>query len=267
MPHKTILGKKKEGVNNSLKLHSRKKRMPSWNSNNQRLVLFADFMGFKNRVDTYTHPHLLQEMREFHKKFTNVLKPLKITGYLKEVQFSDSIIITVKGIDFKSFNLISKAAIGLMHNALKMGLPIKGVIAQGNFTFDENNELYIGKALVDAYLLEEDVKYYGIVVHNTAEKTVKKYTATDNLSNPYSNNKIYISKGKTCHYHLCWNMINETLSFEDITPKCKDWIETIAEGVSGEPRLYIDHTLEILDEDSKSFNKEENDDDALDKTK
>ena len=71
---------------------------------------------------------------------------------------------------------------------MSMQIPIKGVIAQGIFSYDKENELYFGKPLVDAYLLHEELKYYGIVVHNTAEKTIKKY---QNSNNPYTNTPIY----------------------------------------------------------------------------
>lgn len=73
------------------------------------------------------------------------------------VQFSDSILISVNGIDEKKFNLLSKATICLMHVAMSMQIPIKGVIAQGMFSYDKENELYFGKPLVDAYLLHEEL--------------------------------------------------------------------------------------------------------------
>jgi hypothetical protein len=225
----------------------------SWTDNIDRLVLFADFLGFKRRIYTKSHEDIQKEMMDFHIKWNKIISPFKANENLQESQFSDSLIIVVNGTDEKMFNLISKADICLMHVAMKMKLPIKGVISQGSFTFDKKNELYLGRALVDAYLLEEEVKYYGIVVHNTAEGTVKKYFSN---KNPYSNTQIYISKGKTCHYHLCWNLIGETLSPMDITEKCKSWIEKIAEDVSGEPRIYVDHSYDILMNDSKQFKDE-----------
>ena len=73
------------------------------------------------------------------------------------------------------FNLITKAAVRLMQSAISLGFPIKGVLAQGKFTYDKDNELYFGAPLVAAYNLHDDIHYYGIVVHHSAEKTVKLY--------------------------------------------------------------------------------------------
>ena len=35
---------------------------------------------------------------------------------------------------------------------------------------------------------------------------------------------------------------------------CEKWLQTIEESVSGEPRMYVDRTLEILRNDSNDYN-------------
>lgn len=226
---------------------------PQWSKDTERLILYADFMGFKNRVLSKTHSELKKDLSEFHEKWVKKMAPLKSGGHLQFVQFSDSILIAVNGIREKQFNLLSKAAICLMHVAMSMQIPIKGVIAQGIFSYDKENELYFGKPLVDAYLLHEEVKYYGIVVHNTAEKTIKRYQSHNN---PYTNTPIYIEKGKTAHYHLCWNLLNQQLAPENITFQCEKWLEDIAERVSGHSRIYVDKTIEVLETDEKKFKED-----------
>lgn len=173
---------------------------------------------------------------------------------LKFVQFSDSILIVVNGVDEENFKLLTKAAVHLVHAAMSRNMPVKGVIAQGIFSYDKEKELYLGRPLVDAYLLQEEIKYYGIVVHHTAEGTVKKYK---NKENPYFNTPVFIEKGKTSHYHLCWNLVPEDTPTSSIASDCKKWIETISEQVSGHPRMYIDKTLEVLKNDeTESENRE-----------
>lgn len=223
---------------------------PQWAHDAQRLVLYADFMGFKNRVLTRNHNELKKELKDFHDKWYSKISSLRLGGHLQFVQFSDSILVAANGVEERHFNLLSKAAISLMHIAMSMHIPIKGVIAQGLFSYDKESELYFGRPLVDAYLLHEVVKYYGIVVHNTAERTIKKYA---NANNPYSKTPIFIEKGLVSHYHLCWNLINQQLFPEDITDKCKEWVELIAEDVSGEPRMYVDRTITVLEQDSATY--------------
>ena len=239
---------------NSASITERRQQQKQWDKDAERLILYADFMGFKSRIFNTEHAVLKNELLEFHSKWMGKIKPLMKDGHLQTIQFSDSLLIAVNGINEKYFNLLSKAAVCLMHVALSMQIPIKGVIAQGLFSYDATNELYFGRPLVDAYLLHEELKYYGIVVHNTAEKTIKQYQSP---SNPYSNSSIYIEKGKICHYHLCWNLVNTQLASQDITQTCEEWIDKIAEHVSGAPRIYIDRTREILRNDQQLKNENE----------
>lgn len=231
-------------------------RKPRWDENVPRLVLYADFMGFKSRVFRSGHDELKVILEGFNKRWHNRLKPLQLGGDLKFVQFSDSILVVVNGINTKMFNLISKAAVCMVHEALKIRFGIKGVIAQGLFSFNEETGLYFGRPLVDAYLLQEEIKYYGIVVHHSAESTVKNNL---NQSNPYSKKDVYIEKGKVSHYHLCWNLLDETLAPNIITPLCNAWLDAIEETVSGAPRQYIDKTREIIKYDEEVFDMNDED--------
>lgn len=227
-------------------------RVPlAWNESGDRLILYADFMGFKERVYSTDHEKLRNTLEQFNQAWHNRLQPLQMSGELKFVQFSDSVLVIVNGINARMFNLLTKAAISLMHEALKIHFGIKGVIAQGVFSFDNENGLYFGRPLVDAYLLHEEIKYYGIVVHHTAENTVKNNVSR---SNPYSKEDVYIEKGKVAHYHLCWNMLDENLDTKDISVLCNSWLDSIEETVSGHPRQYIDKTREVLKSDSNYWN-------------
>ncbi len=227
-----------------------RREKPAWDDDVERLVLYADFMGFKNRVYSMEHVRLKKMVEAFNFSWRNRLRSLHAGEDLKFVQFSDSILMVVNGSDNAMFNLLTKAAICMMHEALKIQFGIKGVIAQGIFSFDESKGLFLGRPLIDAYLLHEEIKYYGIVVHHTAENIVK-----NNMSraNPYSKNDIYIDKGKVAQYHLCWNLLDENLMSNDITSQCNAWLDTIGETVSGNARQYIDKTRDVMERDRQSF--------------
>ncbi len=236
---------------NNVKINKQKPvTKPKWSEDVPRLILYADFMGFKNRVFSTNHEELKALLEAFNESWHKKLQPLQIGGNLKFVQFSDSILVVVNGTNEKMFNLITKAAISMMHEALKINFGIKGVIAQGTFSFDESKGLYFGRPLVDAYLLHEEIKYYGIVVHHSVENTVKTNLSN---SNPYSRKDIYIEKGKVAHYHLCWNLVDHKLASKDITDICNSWLDAIEETVSGTPRQYIDRTREVIKADQTMF--------------
>lgn len=229
-----------------------------WKDDKERLILYADIMGFKSRVLSMSHSKIKKDFKKFKELFDKKITPLSSSGEsLKYVQFSDSILIVVNGVDNSMFNLISQAASILMEVALSMGFPIKGVISQGVFTYEKESELYFGRPLVDAAVLHDEMYFYGILVHNSAEKTVKKY---NNLNYPYTKTSVFLKKGKTCHYHLAWNVISDNIKTSNGKKSKKScdankWLESIQEQVSGSPRIYIDNTLLILHEDEKEFNK------------
>lgn len=226
----------------------------NWNNDNERLILYADIMGFKERVLTTEHNQLKESLLRFMDSFNRKMKPLLTGDYLRYVQFSDSIIIVANGTDSKMFNIITKAAICLMHGAMSHGFPLKGVLSKGQFTFDEKNELYFGKPLVDAYILHDEIYYYGIVVHHSAEGLVKKYSFLDL---PYCKQQIPIKKGKTAHYHLSWQYFKENLSTGRVSQKAEKWLLEIEENVSGTPRIYVDNTRFVIDNDKYSPNSKD----------
>lgn len=97
----------------------------TWKNDVPRLILYADIMGFKDRVSTTNHEKLKEELLSFMDCFKKKIQPLLKGDYLRYVQFSDSIIIVANGIDSKMFNIITKAAICLMHVAMSHEFPIK----------------------------------------------------------------------------------------------------------------------------------------------
>ena len=75
-----------------------------WDTDTKRLVLYADFMGFKERVIMSTHHDLKKKMKEFRETWEKQMKPLLLNENLKFVQFSDSILIVANGTTSKMFS-------------------------------------------------------------------------------------------------------------------------------------------------------------------
>ena len=151
-----------------------------WNDDEERFVLYLDIMGFKDRVAKTDISELKQLLLTFKTK-NRKLKPLlenTTTGLRKEFmkmsQFSDSIVVISRSNTKDDLNRITKAGVILMQTALETGFALRGAVAAGNMVFDSENQIFFGQALVDAYLLEEQLNYYGIVFHDSAEKLVRE---------------------------------------------------------------------------------------------
>ena len=205
-----------------------------------RYVVFLDIMGFKDRVARNKHADLLEQLSKFNDEITRIIGQFGNSN-IQLAQFSDSIVLFSNDTTENSLNNIAKAARGIMQNAIKQGIPLKGAIAQGEITCDKSKQLFFGQALIDAYLLEENVQYYGVLVHHTAEKSVQI------LSDLFKDIKAPLKSGKISHYELSWyaDNLNDIYVISDI----KDRLINIRLTVSDAPRKYIDNTLEVIEKE------------------
>jgi hypothetical protein len=129
----------------------------------------------------------------------------------------------------------------------KVGLPLKGSIAYGNTTVDLKNNIYFGQPIIDSYLLQDDLKYMGVVCHNSIES---KFQEEPNglifeCKTPFGN-------GKFTHKNINWFISD---------PTGKQMIQTIKNfrlNASGSTRKYIDNTIELLEQYYKKKNDPQN---------
>lgn len=225
-----------------------------------RYVVFLDIMGFKERVARNTHAKLCKELSEFNKQITDIVNATmnpeeskddlsgQNVNYEDELetsseeanriilaQFSDSIVLFTQNDSDKSLGDIAEVASGIVRAALtrEEPIPIKGALAQGEITCDESKQLFFGQALIDAYLLEEDVQYYGIVVHHTAEKSVIA------LKSPlFEDRQLPLKSGYIAHYELVW--------YKDRPEEVEAGLNRVRLSVSDAPRKYVDNTKRML---------------------
>lgn len=233
-------------------------------NNDEKYVLYADIMGFKERVMRTKHADLKKELKKLREKLYDCFDiPLSLIETFKVSFFSDSILI-VDEISHLGFERISSAAAKLMTVSLEYKFPIKGAIAKGAFTYEEEEQLFFGEAIIDAFLLEEQVHYYGIVAHHTMEEDIKKHSkewvdcnGEINGRIPYVLSPVPLKSGKTSHYHLAYNLISTKreigVNIETTNKTIISWLEKISGTVSGAPRIYVDNTLQVLKEDLRLY--------------
>lgn len=229
-------------------------------------ILYADIMGFKDRVMRTKHQNLEKKFNSLITDLDDWFSPNKNAQTFKVSFFSDSILVVDTNTK-EGFNRISKAAAGLMQVSLEHKFPLKGVISKGNFTYNEEKQLFFGRALVDAYLLQEQIHYYGIVAHHSIEEDIKKYAngwrekGNGNRKgiNPYVLSSVPLKNGYSTHYHLAYNLISKIREtgkdVEATHDSIQSCIEKISGTVSGTPRIYVDKTLQVLQEDLDIFKK------------
>lgn len=202
----------------------------------ERYIVFLDIMGFKDRVARTKHEELLSMLNDFNQKISQHILEHREHG-IRLSQFSDSILIYSSDNKQSSLQTISEVSSKVMETAINLGIPLKGAIAKGVITCDISKQLYFGQALIDAYLLEENVKYYGILAHNSVEADIKSLEW--NGLSLFRDIEAPLKSGTVSHFEICW--------YKNDMQTAKENLSKIRETVSGDPRKYIDNSLKVID--------------------
>lgn len=148
-----------------------------WEPTANRYVAFLDIMGFKDLVLKTPHNEVYKLMKKINhsRKFIEGVKWSDAEENLvKSTTYSDSIIIYSKDDSYEAFDILVTTVAGLSNYLLRDGIPFKGAVAFGMMTLDIENSIFFGQPLIDAYLLEEEIYYYGILFHATVEQELVK---------------------------------------------------------------------------------------------
>jgi hypothetical protein len=233
-----------------------------WIETNNKIVAYFDVMGFKDLVFNNPHEDITKKMRKFVQMVNSLGTAIMLnqdgekTEIQKVVIFSDSIMLI--SIDDSLSNAIdmmmtSSLILGL---SLNLGLPINGCIAFGEFTADFKNSLFLGKPLIDAYLLQKELLVYSIVLHHSFEKRYGNEVI--NRQKMFEGKRWFkyltpFKSGKSMHYHLnwileqrlLWKNQNDTEEEKNQLNRILNEIENVYLTISGADRVYIDNTLDI----------------------
>lgn len=153
-----------------------------------RYVAFFDILGFKNIITTQgtiKAAEILGKLSNYlnakgdgHSVFA---EKSEVKSTIEFKIFSDSIFLYSVDDSLKSWRLFTYAICSFFHHALIKNIPIKGGIAYGEVFIGSHNtkDIMCGIAITDAYLIQEDLQYIGIVVHHTLEKHIEKTIKRD----------------------------------------------------------------------------------------
>ena len=206
----------------------------------ERFVAFLDIMGFKDRVARNDHNDVLKELEVFQSNISQYVSYHREAN-IQIALFSDSILIYSQNNSIDSLHALADITSHIMMYAIQQEkpIPLKGAIAAGRMTCNQTKQLYFGQALIDAYLLEENVN--GVLVHHSAESYLQSEEFPE-----FRDVKAPLKGGEISHYELKWY---DTALKPDMTnPKTVgECLNNLRLTVSDEPRKYIDNTKKIMD--------------------
>lgn len=133
-----------------------------------------DVMGFKSIIIEKTPSEIYSLFISIIDEIRDYLNAERTGIKVKAKIFSDSIfLITEDGSD-DSYSSIVIAAAHFQNLFFEQGYAINGAIAYGEVTCDFENDIIFGRAVNDAHTLQEQLFFYGIVLHETARVQQKK---------------------------------------------------------------------------------------------
>ena len=137
---------------------------------------------------------------------------------VRPIFFSDSILLVSNNNSRTSLQMIIALCKLLTVDCLNMNIPLKGAIALGKQTADFEKSLHFGQALIDAYLLQNDVFFYGTVFHHSVELNLPKTVHLpagerifrNTLFDCSSYETLFKKAGKIKHFVVDWTTLRKT---------------------------------------------------------
>lgn len=152
--------------NNSIKINN------CWRGNEEKIVLLLDIMGFKNLVSNGTVDDIYLKLYKIFSKFKNLENLYDMKDKIWVEQFSDTILIITSGINDAMLCVLNVFVSEILNTALSLGVLFKGAFAKGNVIVDKKHHICFGQPIIDAYLLEEEQSWFGIVCHESITSTI-----------------------------------------------------------------------------------------------
>jgi len=232
-----------------------------WIDSENRYIAFLDIMGFSNYVLRNKHTFVKKRMlwlknaiKAAEAEMNGISASYGEDGWIRTVIFSDSILIISKDDSPQNLWYLVSTCQLILSKCFINHVPIKGAISQGMVTANFEESLFFGKALIDAYRLEEELYMYGIILDHKVEKKMQEVEGV--LSNKVHQHLVPLKKGRATHYIVNWmERMYVTLWPDADAQKELLGMETVAIlqfkefylSMSGYPRTYIDNTIHVIE--------------------
>lgn len=222
----------------------------------ERFIAYFDIMGFKDLIYRNDHSTVsdvidyvsehIHQLREWETEYLH-LSPDEIDSDVKKgvmlpVLFSDSILFISRGNSVDDMKKIAYSSSFFMYRMFLAGIGVKGALSYGTFTADFEFSKFYGRPLVDAYLLAEEVQFYGAPLHHSFECIQNSFS--EELPDSLLQRAPIPLKGSGMVTH---SFIDWTIHLELSNPpeQASPLFETLYNGVSGGTRRYVDNTVAV----------------------
>lgn len=151
--------------------------------NSQRAVAFLDILGFREKIDTLPLDKLASDYERVVEHIRSLNRPFGVTPAVPSLFpnavpnerwciqyiFSDSIVLIALGDDDESFLKLLVYVWRLTQALLAFGMHPRGAVAFGEMHVNERQGIFLGKALTEAYTLEQRQDWIGVALASSVE--------------------------------------------------------------------------------------------------
>lgn len=242
--------------------NTRSLKKTNWKNTDKRFVAFFDLLGFKDKIMRNSHNEIFEQLNKLSSMRNRIensansesIKRIFVDVDIYTVSFSDSIALFSKNDSFQNFEFFIAMVRYFISNAIKNNVAIKGGIAFGDISLNKTEQIYFGQPIIDAYYIEEDVNFLGVVLHNSVDKYIRAHenecSKSGIISKSIINERTPLKTGKIYHNSIDYFKMlsdSEISDKDNITIDILKTFRRFYESVSGSPRRYIDNTIDFYD--------------------
>jgi hypothetical protein len=230
-----------------------------WKITTKRYVGYIDILGFKEMLARKSNKTIYEMMKKVNYARTWVKRIAweEAPSQISTMTYSDSILIYSKNDSELSLEIFLCSIAAIYNELLLESIPHKGACAYGLMTLDPENSIFFGQPLIDAYLLQNELYFYGIVLHANIEERLKRLDCVRSYKCPFKN-------GSSNHLTIEPLYLTQEMKDEDEEQFKKDskklysGVEKLKYKSSGSIRKYVDNTEEYLNLFQEKENQNKN---------
>jgi hypothetical protein len=225
--------------------------LTDWEITNNRYVAYIDIMGFKEMVARLPHNEIYMMMKKIEsvKKCMSEVEWLSSkTDFIATTTYSDSIMIYSKDDSYAALYSLICSVSSIINELFINSIPFKGAVAYGAMTLDMIDSIFFGQPLIDAYLLQDELHFYGVVAHATIEEKIINFMESEKIFPFIKEYNCNFKNGNSKHLTII-PMYSQQLKpeFVEIHSLLHNSLKKMRFKTSGQIRRYIDNTQNYFD--------------------
>lgn len=128
-----------------------------------RWFCYLDLLGFTNKVKSESVDDLIPLYQKIARRLRRKAGPKKSAGIIHS-WFSDTFIIYSKDDSNEEFAALENICRTFFQELIILGIPLRGAITHGKLYSKSSQNVFVGPALIDAYLYGERQDWIGFIL-------------------------------------------------------------------------------------------------------